>query len=100
MTCGGPSHRIFGFSPLSAGVAAVGALGVVFAHEFGHFVAARRCGLEVPLVSVSAFGGATFHDYPQNRRDVVLMSVGGSGRQPGGRSGGCFRSCPFSSHSS
>lgn len=65
------------FSPATALSAIVAYTTLVAVHELGHVVFARRAGVEVHALVVTATGGMCFCDDPPTAFDKLLIASGG-----------------------
>lgn len=52
-------------------------LGLLFAHEAGHAIAAKSCGLRVHAIEAHLFHGLCWHEAACSERDDVLIAWGG-----------------------
>jgi Zn-dependent protease len=52
-------------------------LGLLLAHEAGHAIAAKSCGLRVYAIEAALFRGLCWHEPARSERDEVLVAWGG-----------------------
>jgi len=68
---------INGFSIIDAVLSWVSYLILIFIHELGHCFFARRAGIEVSAISLSALGGACHAGFSETKKDALLFYSGG-----------------------
>lgn len=50
---------------------------LIFIHELGHCFFARRAGIGISAISLSALGGACHAGFPETKKDALLFYSGG-----------------------
>ena len=66
-----------GFDVISSLLSISAYIFLVFIHELGHFYFAKRAGLRVIEIQISAFGGHCLFEATKNRMSALLIIAGG-----------------------
>jgi len=63
--------------PIHAAIATVSYFGIIFGHEFGHALFAKRLGYKVLSLRIGFFHGLCEYEAPNSERDAVIVAWGG-----------------------